>query len=85
MRSIVEITLYPLDKDYETPILEFLARLRRHSELDITTGPTSTVVHGDYEQVMDVLRDEMRTSLSGTVRMSFVLKVLNTEGHSVTN
>lgn len=77
MYTIVEITKYPLTPDYEDPILEFIGRIKQYDDLDITVGETSTVVRGDYETVMEVLTNEMRTSLDGKVRTSFVLKVLN--------
>ena len=79
MYTIVEITKYPLTPDYETPILDFISRLNRHEGLDITTGETSTVVRGDFDNVMRVLTEEMRQSLDSTIRTSFVLKVLNVE------
>ena len=79
MYCLTEITLYPLDKDYETPILDFISRLNAHPGLEISTGETSTVMRGDYDLVMKTLAHEMKVSLEGTTRMSFVLKVLNTE------
>ena len=79
MYCIVEITKYPLTPDYEEPVLEFIGRINSHEGLDITTGETSTVIRGEYDHVMDILKDEMKRSLDGGIRTSFVLKVLNTE------
>ena len=79
MYTIVEITKYPLTPDYEKPILDFIGRVKKYEDLDITVGETSTVVRGNYEKVMQALTSEMRTSLDGGVRTSFVLKVLNVE------
>ena len=79
MYCIIEITKYPLTPDYEKPILDFIRRLNSYSELDITTGETSTVVRGEYDYVMDILRVEIKTSLGMGIRTSFVLKILNTE------
>jgi uncharacterized protein YqgV (UPF0045/DUF77 family) len=79
MYTIVEITKYPLTPDYEQPILNFIGRLKEYDALDITVGETSTVVRGDYDKIMEILTREMRTSLDGEVRTSFVLKVLNVE------
>ncbi len=77
MYTIVEITKYPLTPDYEEPILEFIGRIKKYDALDITVGETSTVVRGQYDTVMEMLTHEMRKSLDGKVRTSFVLKVLN--------
>ena len=71
--------MYPLIKDYEPPILNFIGRLKSHAAIDITVGETSTLVRGDYDTVMEILTNEMKVSLDDTVRTSFVLKVLNTE------
>ncbi len=79
MYCIVEVTKYPLTPDYEKPILDFIKRLSVHEDLDITTGETSTVIRGEYDHVMGILQDEIKTSLNMGIRTSFVLKVLNTE------
>jgi len=80
MYCIVEITKYPLSSDYEGPIKEFIQRLQSHEGFDITTGETSTVVRGDYDLVMSLLKDEMKNSFKSGIRIAFVLKILNTEG-----
>ncbi|RLD22045.1 MAG: hypothetical protein DRI69_02310 [Bacteroidetes bacterium] len=80
MYCIVEITKYPLTPDYEAPIKDFIVRLNTHDGLDITSGETSTVVRGDYDLVMSVLKDEIKVSFESGVRTAFVLKVLSTEG-----
>ncbi len=77
MNCIVEITKYPLTPEYETPILDFIHRIKAYDGLEITTGETSTVIRGDYDHVMNILTKEMKTSLDGAVRTSFVVKVLN--------
>ena len=83
MYAIIEITKYPLTPDYETPILDFIGRLKSHEEFDMTVGETSTVIRGDYDRLMEVLQKEIKTSLSAGIRTSFVLKVLNTENAAV--
>jgi len=79
MYCIVEITKYPLTQDYEEPIKDFIHRLQAHEGLDISTGDTSTVVRGDYDFLMPVLKDEMKISFDSGMRTAFVLKVLSTE------
>ena len=79
MYCIVEITKYPLSPDYEAHIKDFILRLQMHDGLDITTGETSTVVRGDYDLVMSIVKNEMKVSFDSGIRAAFVLKILNTE------
>jgi uncharacterized protein YqgV (UPF0045/DUF77 family) len=78
MQVLAEISMYPLSREYDAPILEFIGKLRSHQNIDVTPGETSTVIRGEYEVVMDVLRSEIRPALDGAVRTAFVIKVLNT-------
>ncbi len=76
----VEISLYPLKADFVPVIHEFLERLNRASRLRVVTNSMSTQVFGPYEEVMQVLRAELRTTfeaLAGAAdKAVFVMKVL---------
>ena len=60
MKLSVELSMYPLDRDYLIPIRAFIERLNTYDDLQVTTGAMSTLVTGEYERVFDVLRVEMR-------------------------
>lgn len=77
MQVIAEISLYPLNRDYDAPILEFIDRLKEHSVLEISTGETSTLVRGPYDVVWKALGDECQKTLEGEDRAVFVMKLLN--------
>jgi uncharacterized protein YqgV (UPF0045/DUF77 family) len=76
----VEISLYPLRTDFVPSITEFLERLREHRTLRVTTNSMSTQLFGSYEEVMEALRRELRTTfetLSGRAdKAVFVMKVM---------
>jgi uncharacterized protein YqgV (UPF0045/DUF77 family) len=78
MQVLAEISMYPLSREYDAPILEFIRRLQSHEDIDVTPGDTSTVIRGEYEVVMDILKSEVRTALNGSYRTAFVVKLLNT-------
>lgn len=78
MQVIAEITMYPLSVEYDTEIRAFVDALGTYPALDITVGETATVIRGDYDLVMDVLRRELRKGLDRPGRVAYVLKVLNT-------
>lgn len=58
MKISVELTLSPLEDSFEPHIIAFIKRLRR-SGLHIKENPLSTQVYGEYNRVMETLKDEI--------------------------
>jgi len=79
MKAAVDISMYPLKEAYETPILDFIHRLRKHPDLAIHTNSLSTQITGDYDLIMDVLKQEIKTSFMEKTTQIMVLKILNIE------
>ena len=73
----LDLSLYPLTPDYETPIKAFIRRLREVDGLRVATNPLTTQVSGDYDEVMRALTEAMRPTLASDVPCSFVVKILN--------
>jgi uncharacterized protein YqgV (UPF0045/DUF77 family) len=80
MHVAVEMSLYPLTGEFIPPILDFIERLKARPDLSVVTNSMSTQVSGDYEQVFDALRAEIRASLSERHRAVLVMKVLGGAG-----
>ena len=76
MRTAVEISLYPLDRDYVPPIKDFIERLNRHAGLSVTTNAMSTQVAGEHDAVFAALAQETRQTFGADRRAVFVMKVL---------
>jgi uncharacterized protein YqgV (UPF0045/DUF77 family) len=76
MRTAIEISLYPLDADYIPPIKDFIDRLNRYPELQVTTNAMSTQVWGEHARLFEILAKETETSFGGAGRKVFVMKVL---------
>jgi len=76
----VEISLYPLQREFAPLIREFLARLNTDPGLRVVTNSMSTQVFGTYEAVMEALRRELRPTLATLAaagdKAVFVMKVL---------
>jgi uncharacterized protein YqgV (UPF0045/DUF77 family) len=76
----VEISLYPLRADFVPLIHEFLARLNRAGELRVVTNSMSTQIFGPFDAVMQLLREELRTTFetlaAANDKAVFVMKVL---------
>jgi uncharacterized protein YqgV (UPF0045/DUF77 family) len=55
-----EISLYPNNQDFISPIDSFIARLNSYDGVKVQTFPTATIVQGEYDLVMDILKAEMK-------------------------
>lgn len=78
MRISVELTLSPLEDDYEPAIIDFIKRLR-NSGLTVIENPLSTQIYGDYDDVMEVLQEEMKTALEAIDRGLLYLKIVKSD------
>ena len=78
MKTSVEISYYPLEKDYIPPIKNFISRLNTHKELIVKTNNMSTQVFGDYFEVMKALTIEIYKACELPASV-FVLKIINAD------
>lgn len=83
MKISVDISLYPLKEDYIPTIDRFIKGLYNYPGLEVKTHHLSTMVIGDYDEVMKALHDEVYTTLNEEEQASFVLKIL--KGDAVEN
>jgi len=77
MQVSIDISLYPLQADYEPAIIQFIQRLNEHEGLQVATNELSTHVTGEYDLLMPILQKEMKITFSSDAKYAFVLKVLN--------
>ena len=78
MYVTIEISNYPLDKNYEEIILDFIQRCQ-NSGLKTKVNATSTHIQGEFDLVMDMIQKEIKSSFEKYGQMIFVLKVLKGE------
>ena len=76
MRTMIEISLYPLDADFIPSIQAFIDRLNTYPELQIVTNAMSTQVAGEHARLFEILGIETASSFAATGRKVFVMKVL---------
>ena len=79
MKVTVELSKYPLNENYEPPILDFINRLNQHQNIIVKTNATSTHVVGNYDEVMPILQNEIKQSFEKYGKVIFVMKVLHGE------
>lgn len=77
MKISVDISMYPLDPEYGTPILRFIHRLREHEGLTVLSNTMSTQVYGEYATVLAALTQEMEAAFKGERTVAMVLKIMN--------
>ncbi|WP_308364833.1 MULTISPECIES: YkoF family thiamine/hydroxymethylpyrimidine-binding protein [unclassified Microbulbifer] len=77
MKLSVEISMYPLKDEYIPTIQDFIDRLNNHPNLQVITNTMSTQVFGDYDLLMDVLKQEIRTAYEKHGRAIFVCKFID--------
>lgn len=75
MKISVELTLTPLQDDFEQPIINFIKKLRS-SGVTVLENPLSTQVYGEYDKVMELLTNEIKDVLelidNGLILMKIV-------------
>ncbi len=78
MKISVELTLTPLQDDYEPAIINFIKNLR-NSGLTVLENPLSTQVYGDYDAVMNLLQKEMKIALQAVERGLLYIKIVKSD------
>ncbi|MCR9227447.1 MAG: hypothetical protein NXH90_08520 [Flavobacteriaceae bacterium] len=78
MKISVELTLSPLQGDFEAPIIAFIKKLR-DSGLIILENPLSTQVFGDYDTVMALLSCEIKESFEHLEHVVLTMKMVKSD------
>ncbi len=78
MNISVDLTLSPLQDDYEKHVIIFIKRLRA-SEFKVLENPLSTQIYGDYDILMPFLTQEIKRSLSEVDISVLQMKIVKTD------
>ncbi|MCH2034734.1 MAG: thiamine-binding protein [Tenacibaculum sp.] len=78
MKISVELTLTPLQDNFEEPIINFIKKLRA-SGLTILENPLSTQVYGDYDTVMQLLTSEVKEAFEAIDNGLLQMKIVKTD------
>ncbi len=77
MKVAVDISLYPIADDFIAPIQDVIERLNTHATIEVATNPMSTQIRGEYDDVMTVLHQEIKTTFEQCPKAVFAIKILN--------
>jgi uncharacterized protein YqgV (UPF0045/DUF77 family) len=78
MNISVDLTLSPLQNDYETHVINFIKALRA-SKFTVLENPLSTQIYGNYDELMAFLTSAIKTSFEGTDIAVLTMKVVKTD------
>lgn len=78
MNISVELTLTPLKNDFETPIINFIKKLRA-SKFTVLENPLSTQIYGEYDVIMKLLTEEIKTAFENEEHILLTMKIVKSD------
>ncbi len=78
MNISVELTFSPLQNDFEQHIITFIKKLRA-SKLTVLENPLSTQVYGPYDDVMQLLQNEIKEAFELMDRGLLFMKIVKSD------
>ena len=78
MKISIELTLLPLQNDFEDHIITFIKKLRA-SKFTVLENPMSTQIYGEYDELMPFLTEEIKTSFEKQQNTVINLKMVKSD------
>ena len=75
MNISVELTLLPLNDDFETPIKSFIKKLRTLG-FKVFENPMSTQIYGEYDSLMYSLQEIIKDSFENEPSVVLNMKII---------
>ncbi len=75
MQISIELTLTPLQNEFEDHIIRFIKRLRA-SEFTVLENPLSTQIYGEYDTLMPFLTQEIKTAFGDMDHVLVYMKMV---------
>lgn len=78
MKVSIDLTLSPLQNDYEAHVINFIKALR-NSDFTVLENPLSTQIYGDYDTLMPFLNDQIKESFDNQNICVLTMKIVKTD------
>ena len=78
MIATIEISMYALTDAYEQRVIDFIQRVKQHKNIRVEVNGLSTMLFGEYEELMRVVKEEMKSDFESG-KAVFVLKIAGSE------
>lgn len=76
----IEVSMYPLSRDYIPVIDKFLSEIRNYKDLSISTNPSSTRIQGEFEETTKAVNSCIKSIYEDFFdKVAVVMKVLNSD------
>ena len=76
MKASFDLSIYPLHKDFEKPIKDFIRKLRQ-TDFELIETPLSTQIYGEFTEVMNWLTEHLNETFLNEKHCVVTLKFLN--------
>tara|TARA_S200000501_G_scaffold373516_1_gene420835 strand:- start:1630 stop:1884 length:255 start_codon:yes stop_codon:yes gene_type:complete len=77
MQVSIDVSLYPLNKEFIKSIDDFINSLKKHDNIELRTNIMSTQIFGEFDDVMKILKIEVAKTFKKEVNSVFTLKIVN--------
>ena len=78
MIATIEISMYALTDGYEKKVIDFIQRIKKNSAIRVEVGGLSTMLYGEYDVLMQVIKDEMKYDFDNG-KTVFIMKIAGSE------
>ena len=78
MKISVELTLLPLQNNFEDSIIHFIKQLRA-SGFTVLENPLSTQIYGNYAELMPYLTDEVQATFEKSENIVLNMKIVKSD------
>ena len=73
----IEVSLYPLKKEFIQLIDDFINSLEKYDKIEIRTNVMSTQLFGEFDELMKILKVEIEKVFKKEINSVFNLKIIN--------
>ena len=80
MKISVDLTLSPLQDDFEKHVIDFIKALR-NSKFKVLENPLSTQIFGDFDELMPFLNEQIKVSFENQNICVLNMKLVKTDRH----
>ena len=77
MQISIEVSLYPLSKNFISPIDNFISCLKKYDSIEVRTNNMSTQLFGEFDDLIKILKVEMDKTFKNETNSVFNLKIVN--------
>ena len=73
----IEVSLYPLNKEFIPLIDDFINSLNKYDKIEIRTNVMSTQLFGEFDDLIKILKVEVQKTFKKEINSVFNFKIVN--------